>query len=516
MRRSLANIGLILGLIALLSAGSVQGTRLRHLRESQRFYRWLDGVTADVYLAGKGTHDTPGEQPNASTHALSIAVDAVGSATALPTPVDPAVAFGAGVHAALSKPVLDSGKPKDRELFSRVIAATQSALGGARDAPESNAAIVRLMGEGDPDGKVWELAKSPLLREAREDFYRYLRAGQLAFARDVDIAEAQSSGVNLFNLFFGFRKVAANFVWLQVDKYWHMGMTHRMLPLMKTTVMLDPKFVDAYLVGAWHLAYNLTAGMGETKPQDKEWLPSHNVLVGEKERYYYMAVDYLDDGIRNNPREYKLYFEQGFAHYRNKLHDYANAVKYLTQATRLPHERWVPRQLYQCMELNGQYREALRGWRDYLRRFPDNTVAPRFIKRNEGLIEEQEGDRLLAEARAAEDPDVKKEKHDLAFQAYEKAKAVYGEMNESFALGRIYRIEALKLAEEGRHLEAIALLEHARWQSSVFWDEASRLIIEYKQEAGIPLSTSEKKAVLRVQDEEQRLRAFDREAAETP
>ncbi len=516
MPRRLAHIGLIAGLVALLALGSIQGTRLRHLRESERFYRWLDGVTAEVYLVGQDAQGRPAEQWNTGTRALAITADAVGSAAVLPAPTGFAGALGSGMVAALSDPAIASGKPRDRELFSRVLAATRGELGGDPNAPESEAALVRLMGEGDPEGVAWGLAKSPLLREAREDFHRYLNAGQLAFARDVDIAEAQSSGVNLFNLFFGFRKIAANFVWLQVDKYWHMGMTHRMLPLMKTTVMLDPKFVDAYLVGAWHLAYNLTAGMGETKPQDKQWLAAHNVLAGEKERYYYMAVDYLDDGIRNNPREYKLYFEQGFAHFRNKLHDYANAVRYLTQATRLPHERWVPRQLYQCMELNRQYRDALRGWRDYLRRFPDNIVAPRFIKRNEALLEEQEGDRILADARAAEDPETRQEKRQLAFQAYDKAKAIYGEMNESFAVGRVYRIEALKLAEEGRHLEAIALLEHARWQSSAFWDEASRLIIEYKQQAGIPLSTSEKKAVLRETDEETRLRLLDQDSAESP
>ena len=39
---------------------------------------------------------------------------------------------------------------------------------------------------------------------------------------------------------------------------------HRMLPLMKTCVTLDPGFVDAYLLGAWHMAYNATASMPES------------------------------------------------------------------------------------------------------------------------------------------------------------------------------------------------------------------------------------------------------------
>ena len=73
---------------------------------------------------------------------------------------------------------------------------------------------------------------------------------------------------------------------------------------------------------------------------------------------------------------------------------------------------------------------------------------------------------------------------------------------EPFAKGRIMRMKAGRLMEEGRYVEAIAILENARWESNSLWEEASDMIIEAKQLAGIPLSVSEKKAVLRKQEAE--------------
>ena len=121
-----------------------------------------------------------------------------------------------------------------------------------------------------------------------------------------------------------------------MDRYWHKGMLYRMLPLMKTVVMLDPNFVDAYLVGSWHLAYNATAKMLDTPWPLREWDPELQACVGEKERYYHLAIQYLKDGIRKNPRDYRLYFDLGFCVYKEKMEDYENAVLYLSEAIRHP------------------------------------------------------------------------------------------------------------------------------------------------------------------------------------
>jgi tetratricopeptide (TPR) repeat protein len=269
---------------------------------------------------------------------------------------------------------------------------------------------------------------------------------------------------------------------------------------MKTTVTLDPNFVDAYLVGSWHLAYNLTAKMEETPPEEKRWLPEHETLVGPKEEYYYLAVDYLEDGVRNNPRNYKLYFDLGFAIYKEKIQDYANAVKHLERAVSLPHEQWVPRQLYICYELNGQYDRAQSGWERYLQEFPDNVNAPRFIDRNKGLKLEEQADALLSAARAEENPEAARDLREQAVRLYREARPVFEGIDDNFGSAQASIIDAKLLALEDRYVEAIALLEYARLASGAAFTEASDLLMAYKQEAGIPLALTEQMELERRSD----------------
>ena len=58
------------------------------------------------------------------------------------------------------------------------------------------------------------------------------------------------------------------------------------------------------------------------------------------------------------------------------------------------------------------------------------------------------------------------------------------------------------LAEKKRFHEAVGLLDRARYESNAIWWEACDLIIEFKQRGGLPLSVSEKKAVLRAEQGE--------------
>ena len=126
--------------------------------------------------------------------------------------------------------------------------------------------------------------------------------------------------------FSGSEKSRRNLIWIEVDRFWHQGNMYRMITLMRTCVALDPHFIEAYLIGAWHLGYNATAKMQDTPWPRREWDDRYNVCLGEKERFYYYAIDFLKDGIRRNPRNYKLYFDLGFSLYKQKLEDYPNAV----------------------------------------------------------------------------------------------------------------------------------------------------------------------------------------------
>lgn len=447
-------LGLLLALF--VAIGAIQGQRLDHLFEADAFYKWITAAATNERFGWAEAVDRD----------------------------DPA-------------------------LYHEVVAVMDPLLGSAKMPAEveegNNSTLSKAMKERENDALIYHLAKSSELAPLRAQFLDKLRNGKLYYTQNLSYAAVMSGlkgegSVSIFNMFFGFRKVAANFMWLQVDRYWHMGHLYKMVPLMKTCVLLDPNFVDAYLLGAWHLGYNATAAMAYTPVPLRTWSEKYQDCLGEQEKYYYLAIDFLKDGIRNNPRNYKLFFDLGYGMYRDKLNDMPNAVLYLTEAARLPHERWVPRMLYKCLEDNGEYEKALEGWKLNKERFPENTVNDRSIERLRGLIAERrstealekaktttdvaERDRLLAESKAAQ-----KEAYDI-----------WVTMNEPYAVARKLRIDAMNRAEEGQYLEAVSYLDKARFEVGSLFNELSDLIIKYKLAGGLPLSVTEKKALVR--DEE--------------
>jgi len=273
-----------------------------------------------------------------------------------------------------------------------------------------------------------------------------------------------------------------------------------MVPLMKTCVLLDPNFIDAYLLGAWHLGYNATAAMQYTPVPLRVWSDKYQDCLGEQEKYYYLAIDFLKDGIRNNPRNYKLFFDLGYGMYREKLNDMENAVLYLTEAARLPHERWVPRMLYRCLEDNGEYEKALEGWKLNKERFPENTVNDRSMERLQGLIAERRSEEALAKAKTTTDPAERDRLLAEAEAAEKEAYDIWVAMDEPYAVARKLRLDAMNRAEAGQYLEAVGYLDKARFEVGSLFEELSDMIIKYKLAGGLPLSVSEKKALVR--DEE--------------
>lgn len=433
-----------------LALGAVQQNRVHHMREAKSFYRWIQAAATNERI--------------------------------LKSRADEYV---------------------DDELYAEVEQVANPLLAGnvPSDAPAADDAslLSRLVADVDNNGIIWDFARSDEAAPLREKFLDTARKNQLLFAKNLDLADAQAKNVSLFNMFFGFRKIAANLLWIEVDRNYRVGQVHRVIPMMKTVTALDPNFVDAYLIGAWHLAYNVTAKMSDTPPALRVWNEEYQACVGDKEVFFYEAAEFLKEGVRNNPRNYKLYFDLGFGIYNEKLKDYPNAVLYLKEATRQPHERWVPRMLYRAMESNGQYAEALAGWLDYKAKYPTTgfDTADRFIQRTTALVEEQKGDRLLADAQAIEDPEKRAMAQAEAKKHYDEAKRLLREMQDPYGDSRIIMIQARELADQGRYLEAQALLDSARWTVGELFEEMSNRIIDYKQRGNIPLNVSERKEVMR-------------------
>lgn len=483
----------IAAIVILVIIGSMQGRRIDGMRETEAFYRWVVSAALQSRL---GQTLEPDRAPN------------------LP-------------------------EPMDDELFAKVVELAEARLPDLevteedRDSEGNPHPVLLRAARQEEERLIYDLVALEEARPLQKEFYEHLEGNLLQSAgtqfRVASLYDKESrvEGVGLTSLFFGFRKVAANFLWLQVDKYFHSGEMHRMLPLMRTSVALDPNFVDAYLLGAWHLAYNLTAKLPVTPEPQKEFHPKYKKRLGIREEWYYVATDFLKDGIRKNPRDYRLYFDLGYAIYENKLGDHANAVRYLDEARRYEHDKWVPRMLYLAMWRNGQYEEAIEGWESYLKEIdPASHQAIRGILLNKGYLAEAKAAQadecsaaaqaahkrfteLADEARVSRDlrqagqyeseariaQDVAGEMSSLAEEEWENARRIWNPMlqvsEDGVASARLHRQKALRYVSNGSYYEAVAELEVARYDMLQAFDEISDLMIEIKQKAGIPLTTSE-------------------------
>ena len=397
----------------------------------------------------------------------------------------------------------------DEEVFNSIIEASENKLpetalveGDYDDDGKPYPKIVRLAYNGSHDKAIWDLLNSESFTNIRQDFLRYLREEKVtSITSSINMPDnyARGANVSLANIFLGFRKVAANFVWLKVDTFYHQGMTHRMMPLMRTCVTLDPNFIEAFLLGAWHISYNETAGMYPTPPQLMEWNDRYQVFLGERELYYYRGIDFLKEGIDKNPRDYRLYFDLGYAIYEKKLEDHANAARYLEAALHHRHDKWVPRMLYGSLMRNGEYEKAIAGWTDYLGKnmgTPSEYTAHKFIKINTALLNEKQA----KEAEAAGDTSQADKHNSEARKIWEEL--LRNDVDPTLALARIHIMDSKKYVAEKRYYEAIALLDRARWEHVGLFGEISDLMIEIKQEGNIPLSHSEQMQVIRVREAE--------------
>lgn len=517
------NLILAILFVVPLLIGALQGQGIQRIQRTEQFYRWL--ISA-------------GEQMEGST--------------------------------SIQRPKLsaDDPDPKDDELFAQVSAVAQEILpAGDTDDPTKSRLVQAVINQRDAD--VWKMANSPEIAAILDDFYTYSKSGELQTAgrmltaKDIwsDTGESGQANqvyeVGLTSIFFGFRKLSASLLWLQVDTYFHRGEMHRMPSLMRTCVLLDPNFIDAYLLGAWHMAYNITAKIPATPEAKKVYSERYNKRLGDKDTWYYRAADFLKDGIWNNPRDYRLYFDLGYSIYENKMKDHENAVLYLEQATRQKHDVWVRRMLHASLMKNGQFEDAIERWEAYIIEFPQNPAAPRQLKLNKGYLAEARSEEALECAQAAEDAAEEAERlltqgvapaereaelrtraadaradaermHAISSEEDAISAAIWNEMvllaggDDPEAQVRLDRRQALQFREEGRYREAYEYLNLARWKSGSVWDEFSDIMIEIKKQSnaeGKPyeLTLSEAKAVQRKIDaaayltgtEKEPIRRFD-------
>jgi tetratricopeptide (TPR) repeat protein len=176
---------------------------------------------------------------------------------------------------------------------------------------------------------------------------------RLPQATPVDVPLNQFFGAALMT---GFRGIVADLLWLECDHFWHGGEWHKLLPYYYFITRLQPKFVTVWVVGGWHMAYNVSYRVAHDKT-----LPEAEREL-ESARWVERGIAFLKEGLRHNADRYEIYFELGWDYY-HKVKDYREAVVYLEQAVRRPHPQWVERVLAHAYEKCGRYRDAYDVWR---------------------------------------------------------------------------------------------------------------------------------------------------------
>lgn len=132
----------------------------------------------------------------------------------------------------------------------------------------------------------------------------------------------------------GFRKSAANVLWLQSDANWFEGRHYRTVPLGRLVTTLDPQFAEAWTVTCWHLAYNMSV---EEKTPDGA---ASRIREG---------LEFAEGGLPWNSTRYDLYQEIGWTYY-DKLQNYALAAEYFKRAIQHPHPPFLERAIAHAYE----------------------------------------------------------------------------------------------------------------------------------------------------------------------
>ncbi|MBI1739612.1 MAG: hypothetical protein HY233_01230 [Acidobacteriales bacterium] len=123
------------------------------------------------------------------------------------------------------------------------------------------------------------------------------------------------------------RRLSLGYTGLLADIYWtravqYFGSKHvtratdykLLSPLLEITTTLDPKLIVAYQFGANFLAPKPPNGAGQPD----------------------QAIALVEYGIRNNPDNWKLYYELGFIYYYMESKDYAKAAEAFERGAKVP------------------------------------------------------------------------------------------------------------------------------------------------------------------------------------
>lgn len=131
-----------------------------------------------------------------------------------------------------------------------------------------------------------------------------------------DIPSGLSQDQLLFAL-TGFRELVGGILWVRANSFFESGNYDAVVPIIRLVTWLDPRQIDVYSTGMWHVAYNFT---DQEHRADRRYVPSALALGRE--------------GTMNNPNTYELFFETGWLWYHRIEDDFEKAIEWFEEANK--------------------------------------------------------------------------------------------------------------------------------------------------------------------------------------
>jgi hypothetical protein len=128
----------------------------------------------------------------------------------------------------------------------------------------------------------------------------------------------------------GFRAVLADFLFIKAYAAWERTEWGRVLFLFRQITALQPHVPLFWDTAAWHMAWNASAAALNDPSQ-----PRQALRVKAQRDYFALGKDFLERGIKNNPRSPKLYESMAML-YRDKYNDHAHASEFYRKAADCP------------------------------------------------------------------------------------------------------------------------------------------------------------------------------------
>ncbi|MDR1192013.1 MAG: hypothetical protein LBK60_10195 [Verrucomicrobiales bacterium] len=200
----------------------------------------------------------------------------------------------------------------------------------------------------------------------------------------------------------GFRGLAADCLWISLTGAWEEQEWERVQALAEVCVLLQPRVVFFWEMGAWNLAWNASEAVTRAPvPMGRIDRRRHDAM-----RWIEAGRSLLERGIRVIPERPTLYQKLGDLHWQ-RLEDYSKAAECYEEALKRPGcPAYVERFVGFALEKAGRRREAYDYWRRLWGSVSEHGVdqhrwgvVEEHIRDLEAELDVPAGERLFAPAR---------------------------------------------------------------------------------------------------------------------